>query len=69
MIKMYLTRPLHPAATPLEVIVTGPQSRGRATVPPHWVPGAPLSCGQSNGSLPGTPGDPSEPPPVTGPAE
>jgi hypothetical protein len=36
MIKMYLTPPLHPEATALEVIVTGPQSRVRATVPLHW---------------------------------
>ncbi len=33
MIKMYLTPPLHPAATALEVIVTGPAHRVRATMP------------------------------------
>jgi hypothetical protein len=36
MIKMYLTPPLHPAATALDVIVTGPASQIRATVPLHW---------------------------------
>ena len=38
MIKMYLTPPLHPAATALDVIVTGPASRVRATVPLGWTP-------------------------------
>jgi hypothetical protein len=36
MIKMYLTPPLHPAATALDVIVTGPASQIRATVPLAW---------------------------------
>jgi hypothetical protein len=39
MIKMFLTPPLNPAATFLEVIVTGPSRRVRATVPLHWTPG------------------------------
>lgn len=36
MIKMYLTPLLHPAATALEVIVTGPARQVRATVPLAW---------------------------------
>ena len=36
MIKMYLTPPLHPAASALEVIVTGPDRRVRAIVPLRW---------------------------------
>ncbi len=36
MIKMYLTPPLHPAATALEVIVTGPSRQVRVTVPLGW---------------------------------
>ena len=43
MIKMYLTPPLHPAATALEVIVTGPTSRVRATVPLGWTPAEPAA--------------------------
>jgi hypothetical protein len=58
MIKMYLTPPLHPAATALEVIVTGPQSRVRATVPLRW----------ASGDRPGASGDPPGAPPATGPA-
>jgi hypothetical protein len=37
MIKMYLTPPLHPAARALDVIVTGPSTQARATVPLNWV--------------------------------
>jgi hypothetical protein len=33
---MHLVPPLHPAATSLEVIVTGASGRVRATVPLHW---------------------------------
>ncbi len=36
MIKMYLTPPLHPAASALDVVVTGPDRRVRATVPLGW---------------------------------
>jgi hypothetical protein len=36
MIQMHIVPPLHPAATSLEVIVTGASSRVRATVPLHW---------------------------------
>ena len=36
MIRMYLTPPLHPAATALDVIVTGAASEIRATVPLDW---------------------------------
>jgi hypothetical protein len=36
MIQMHLTPPLHPAATSLEVIVTGTSRRVRATVPLAW---------------------------------
>ena len=39
MIKMYLTPPLHPGATSLDVIVSGPGSRVQATVPLDWGPG------------------------------
>ena len=53
MIKMYLTPPLHPAATALEVIVTGPASRVRATVPLGWTPAGPQPDG-----WPGAPGGP-----------
>ena len=53
MIKMYLTPPLHPAATALEVIVTGPTSRVRATVPLGWTPAGPQPDGR-----PGAPGGP-----------
>jgi len=35
-IQAHLTPPLHPAATSLEVIITGVSSRVRATVPLHW---------------------------------
>lgn len=35
-IQMHLVPPLHPAATSLEVIVTGASGRVRATVPLHW---------------------------------
>ena len=54
MIKMYLTPPLHPAATALDVIVTGPDRQIRATVPlgraadgprPGWPPQAPIPPG------------------------
>ncbi len=61
---MYLTPPLHPAATALEVIVTGPASRVRATVPLSWAPagpdhGGPHPGGPDPGSpLPGGPPDP-----------
>ncbi|MGO9219849.1 MAG: hypothetical protein ACLP5E_19125 [Streptosporangiaceae bacterium] len=41
MIKMHLTPPLHPAATALDVIVTGPDRQIRATVPLGWAAGAP----------------------------
>jgi hypothetical protein len=41
MIKMYLTPPLHPAATALDVIVTGPDRQIRATVPLGWAADAP----------------------------
>lgn len=41
MIKMYLTPPLHPEAAALEVIVTGPASRVRATLPLSWAPAGP----------------------------
>ena len=53
MIKMYLTPPLHPAATALDVFVTGPRQQVRATVPLRWARGA-IPAG-----LP-------HPPPVTG---
>ena len=36
MIKMYLTPPLHPQATSLDVILSGPGCRVRATVPLDW---------------------------------
>jgi hypothetical protein len=36
MIKMYLTPPLHPEATSLDVIVSGPGCRVQATVPLDW---------------------------------
>jgi hypothetical protein len=36
MAQLRLTPPLHPAATSLEVIVTGMSSRVRATVPLDW---------------------------------
>jgi hypothetical protein len=39
MIKMYLTPPLHPEATSLDVILTGPGCRVQATVPLDWGPG------------------------------
>jgi hypothetical protein len=51
---MYLTPPLHPAATALDVIVTGPDRQIRATVPlggaadgswPGWPPRAPVPPG------------------------
>ena len=67
MIKMYLTPPLHPEATSLEVIVTGPASRVRATVPLGWTrrpspgrPGAPGGPHPAGPPLerPGTPGGP-----------
>jgi hypothetical protein len=41
MIKMYLTPPLHPAASDLEVIVAGPDRRVRATVPLGWTANGP----------------------------
>ena len=36
MIQVYLTPPLHPAATSLDVIVTGVSRRVRARVPLNW---------------------------------
>ena len=36
MIKMYLTPPLHPEATSLDVIVSGSGCRVQATVPLDW---------------------------------
>jgi hypothetical protein len=39
MIKMYLTPPLHPEATSLDVILSGPRCRVQATVPIDWVSG------------------------------
>ena len=39
MIKMYLTPPLHPAATALDVFVTGPHHQVQATVPLRWAGG------------------------------
>jgi len=36
MIRLHLTPPLHPAATSLEVIITGISSRVRAVVPLNW---------------------------------
>jgi hypothetical protein len=36
MIKMYLTPPLHPGATSLDVILSGPGCRVQATVPLDW---------------------------------
>ncbi len=38
MIKMYLTPPLHPEATSLDVILSGPGCRVQATVPLDWEP-------------------------------
>jgi hypothetical protein len=38
MIKICLTPPLHPEATSLDVILTGPQCRVQATVPLDWGP-------------------------------
>jgi hypothetical protein len=62
MIKMYLTPPLHPAATALDVIVTGPDTQVRATVPLGWGAGGPPASGR-----PGAPGDLPGLPPATGP--
>ncbi|HEY5352283.1 MAG TPA: hypothetical protein VIK57_07490 [Streptosporangiaceae bacterium] len=62
MIKMYLTPPLHPAATALDVIVTGPDRQIRATVPlgraadgswPGWPPRAPVPPGLPTAPDPG----------------
>ena len=39
MIKIYLTPPLHPEATSLDVILSGPECRVQATVPLDWEPG------------------------------
>ena len=39
MIKMYLTPPLHPGATSLDVILSGPRCRVQATVPLDWASG------------------------------
>jgi hypothetical protein len=39
MIKMYLTPPLHPEATSLDVILSGPGRQVQATVPLDWGPG------------------------------
>ena len=39
MIKMYLTPPLHPGATSLDVILSAPRCRIQATVPLDWAPG------------------------------
>jgi hypothetical protein len=58
MIKMFLTPPLHPAATSLDVIVTGPTSRVCATVPLGWAP-----AGPEPGGRPGAPGGPHPPGP------
>ena len=38
MIKMYLTPPLHPAATSVDVILRGPGCQVQATVPLDWEP-------------------------------
>jgi hypothetical protein len=38
MIKIYLIPALHPEATSLDVILTGPQYRVQATVPLDWEP-------------------------------
>ena len=62
MIKMYLTPPLHPAATALEVIVTGPAHRVRATMPL-----GPAADGPSRTPLPQPPGGHPGPPSPTGP--
>jgi hypothetical protein len=56
MIKMFLTPPLHPAATSLDVIVTGPTGRVCATVPLGWAP-----AGPEHGGRPGAPGGPHPP--------
>ncbi|HEX9359283.1 MAG TPA: hypothetical protein VF933_36415, partial [Streptosporangiaceae bacterium] len=63
MIKMYLTPPLHPAATALDVFVTGPRHRVRATVPLRWAGGA------APGGQPGGPGGLPHPPPAAGPGQ
>ena len=63
MIKMYLTPPLHPAATALDVFVTGPCHQVRATVPLRWAGGA------TPGGRPGVPGGVPYSPPATGPGE
>jgi hypothetical protein len=39
MIKIYLTPPLHPEATSLDVILSGPGCQVQATVPLDWGPG------------------------------
>ncbi len=63
MIKMYVTPPLHPAATALDVFVTGPRHRVRATVPLRWAGGA------APGGQPGGPGGLPHPPPAAGPGQ
>jgi hypothetical protein len=63
MIKMYLTPPLHPAATALDVFVTGPHHQVRATVPLRWAGGA------TRGGQPGVPGGLPNSPPATGPGQ
>ncbi len=62
MIKMYLTPPLHPAATALDVFVTGPRHQIQATVPLRWARGE-IPAGQRGapGGLPH--------PPLTGPRQ
>ena len=63
MVKMHLTPPLHPAATALDVFVTGLHHQVQATVPLRWArDGIP-------GGQPGAPGSFPHPPPVTGPGQ
>ena len=52
MIKMYLAPPLHPAATALDVIVTGPDRQICATVPLGRPAGGPRPSGPPLGPLP-----------------
>ena len=54
---------LHPAATALDVFVTGPCHQVRATVPLRWAGGA------TPGGQPGVPGGVPYSPPATGPGE
>ncbi len=62
MITMYLTPPLHPAATALDVIVTGPDGQVRATVPLGWA-----AAGRPTSGRAGAPDGPPGLPPATGP--